>query len=106
MDASGVGVAGALLQNDQQLSTSGILLKHSHSFRKIRCYGKECLSMCFAFDRWDSLLYGKSDITVQTDHQPLESILKKFLNKALRRLQAMRVRLQRWSFVVNYEKGA
>ena len=48
----------------------------------------------------------KSDITVQTDHQPPESIFKKPLNKAPRRLQAMRTRLQRWSFEVKYKKGA
>ena len=53
-----------------------------------------------------SILYGKSDITVQTDHQPLESIFRKPLNKAPRRLQAMHMRLQRWSFVVKYRKGA
>ena len=47
----------------------------------------------------------KSDITVQTDHQPPESIFKKPLNKAPRRLQAMRMRLQRWSFEVKYKKG-
>ena len=62
--------------------------------------------MCLTFEKWDSLLYGKSDITVQTDHQPLESIFKKPLNKAPRRLQAMRMRLQRWSFEVKYKKGA
>ena len=50
--------------------------------------------------------YEKSDITVQTDHQPLESIFKKPLNKAPRRLQAMGMRLQRWSFEVKYKKGA
>ena len=43
---------------------------------------------------------------VETDLQTLETIFKKPLYKAPRRLQAMRMRLQRWSFVVNYKKGA
>ena len=75
-------------------STSGILLEHSNrNWTEIRCDWKKSLAICLAFEKWDSLLYGKSDITVQTDHQPLESIFKKPLNKAPRRLQAMRMRL-------------
>lgn len=73
---------------------------------KVTPVQNECLAICLAFEKWDSLLYGKSDITVQTDHQPLESIFKKPLNKSPRRLQAMGMRLQRWSFVVKYRKGA
>ena len=66
---------------------------------------KECLVICLAFEEWDSLLCGKSDVTVQTDHQPLKSNFKKPLKKAPRRLQAMRMRLQRWSFEVKYKIG-
>ena len=104
MDASGVGVGGALLQNDQPVAfCSNTLTETEQRYAVIE---KECLAICLAFEKWDSLLYGKSDITVQTDHQPLESIFKKPLNKAPRRLQAMRMRLQRWSFEVKYKKGA
>ena len=104
VDASGVGVGGALLQNDQPVAFySNTLTETEQRYAVIE---KECLAICLAFEKWDSLLYGKSDITVQTDHQPLESIFKKPLNKAPRRLQAMRMRLQRWSFEVKYKKGA
>ena len=104
VDASGVGVGGALLQNDQPVAFySNTLTETEQRYAVIE---KECLAICLAFEKWDSLLYGKSDITVQTDHQPLESIFKKALNKAPRRLQAMRMRLQRWSFEVKYKKGA
>ena len=98
VDASDVGVGGALLQNDQPVAFySNILTETEQRYAVIE---KECLAICLAFEKWDSLLYGKSDITVQTDHQPLDSIFKKPLNKAPRRLQAMRMRLQRWSFEV------
>lgn len=104
MDASGVGIGGTLLQNDQPVAFySNTLTETEQRYAVIE---KECLALCLAFEKWDSLLYGKSDITVETDHQPLESIFKKPLNKAPRRLQAMRMRLQRWSFVVKYKKGA
>ena len=103
VDASAVGVGGALLQNDQPVAFySNTLTATEQRYAVIE---KECLTICLAFDKWDSLLYGKSDITLQTDHQPLESISKKPLNKAPRRLQAMRMRLQRWSFVVSYKRG-
>ena len=103
MDASAVGVGGALLQNDQPVAFYSNTLTATE--QRCAVVEKECLAICLAFDKWDSLLYGKSDITVQTDHQPLESIFKKPLNKAPRRLQAMRMRLQQWSFVVSYKKG-
>jgi len=103
VDASGVGIGGALLQNDQPVAFySNTLTETEQRYAVIET---ECLAICLAFEKWDSLLYGKSDITVETDHQPLESIFKKPLNKAPRRLQAMRMRLQRWSFVVKYKKG-
>ena len=80
VNASGVGVGGALLQNDQPVAFfSNTLTETEQRYAVIE---KECLAICLAFEKWDSLLYGKSDITVQTDHQPLESIFKKPLNKA------------------------
>ena len=103
MDASGVGVGGALLQNDEPVAFySNTLTETEQRYAVIE---KECLSICLAFEKWGSLLYGKSDITVQSDHQPLESIFKKPLSKAPQRLQAMRMRLQRWSFEVKYKEG-
>ena len=40
-------------------------------------------------------LIAHADITVETDHQPLETIFKKPLYKAAQHLQAMHMRLQR-----------
>ena len=80
VDASGVGVGGALLQNDQPVAF--YLKTLTETEQRYAVIEKECLAICLAFKKWDSLLYGKSDITVQTDHQPLESIFKKPLNKS------------------------
>ena len=66
---------------------------------------KEGLAICNAFGKFDHWLYGKSDIEVHTDHQPLETICKKPLHKAPARLQKMLMRLQRYSFVIKYKKG-
>ena len=41
----------------------------------------------------------------ETDHQPLESICKKDLASAPKRLQRMLLRLQRYNIDVKYQKG-
>ena len=56
-------------------------------------------------EKWHHYLYGKQDITVHSDHQPLETILKKPLSRAPRRLQRMMLRLQNYHFTVQYKKG-
>lgn len=104
VDASAAGVGGALLQDNQPVAFySNTLTATPQRYAIIE---QECPAICLAFEKWDSLLYGKSDTTVERDHQILETIFKKPLYKAPRRLQAMRMRLQQWSFVVNYKKGA
>ena len=55
-------------------------------------------------DKWHQYLYGKHDITVHTDHQPLETIFKKPLSKAPRRLQRMMLKLKCYQFIVRYKK--
>lgn len=65
---------------------------------------KECLAIVAACDKWDLWLYGM-EVTVHTDHQPLETIFKKPLSTASRRLQKMMMRLQRYKLVIHYKKG-
>ena len=78
VDASGVGVGGALFQNDQPVTFYSYTLTETE--QRYAVIEKECLAICLAFEKWYSLLYGKSDITVQTDHQPLESISNRARN--------------------------
>ena len=66
---------------------------------------KSALQSSLAWDKWHQYLYGKRDITVHTDHQPLETIFKKPLSKAPRRLQRIMLKLQRYQFTVRYKKG-
>ena len=65
---------------------------------------KECLAIVSACDKWDPWIYGRK-VNVQTDHQPLETIFKKPLHSAPRRLQKMMMRLQRYNIRVTYKKG-
>ena len=65
---------------------------------------KECLAIVSACDKWDLWIYGRQ-VNVPTDHQPLETIFKKPLHAAPRRLQKMMMRLQRYNIKVSYKKG-
>ena len=67
---------------------------------------KECLAIVEAFNKFDQWLLGKSDITVHTDHQPLQSIFQKDLASSPKHLQNMMLFLQRYNFAVSYRKGS
>ena len=109
VDASKSGLGGALMQpNDEGLLqpvsyTSCSLNNSEKSYSQIE---KECLAICNTFIKYDQWLYGKRDITVHSDHQPLETIFKKPVNKAPARFQKMMMKLQRYSFNVVYKKGS
>ena len=79
VDASAVGVGGAPLQNDQPVAF--YLNTLTATEQRYAVIENECFAICLAFDKWDSLLYGTSDITVQTDLQPLESTFKNLSTK-------------------------
>ena len=59
----------------------------------------------FALDRFHTYVYGKR-ITVETDHKPLISIVKKALTSAPKRLQRMLLRLQSYDFELVYTPGS
>ena len=66
---------------------------------------KECLGIVAACDKLDLWLYGQA-VTVDMDHQPLETIFKKPLRSAPRRLQKMMLHLQRYRVNICYKKGS
>ena len=68
---SAAGVGGALQDNQPVEFYLNTLTATEQRYAIIE---KQCLAICLAFEKWDSLLYGKSDITVETNHQPLETI--------------------------------
>ena len=74
VDASAAGVGGALLQDNQPVALYSNTLTATE--QRYAIIEKECLAICLAFEKWDSVLHGKSDITVEIDHQPLETIFK------------------------------
>src|SRR5436190_21207643 len=86
-DASQFGLGSVLLQKGKHVSFASRTLSNSKIYY---CQlEKECLAVYFAFHRFHQYLAGKHDITVQTDHKPLEVIFKKPLLSVPKRLQSM-----------------
>ena len=54
-------------------------------------------------DRFDQYVFGR-EITVKTDHRPLEVILKKHLFAAPKCLQRMMMQLQEYNLIVVYKR--
>ena len=103
VDASEDEIGSALLQNDQPVCfTSHTLNSTEKNYAQIE---KEFLAIVSCMEKWHQYLYGRHDITVPTDYQPLETIFKKPLCEAPRRLPRMMLKLQRYQFSVRYKKG-
>ena len=65
---------------------------------------KELLAIVFAMERFHTYVYGRK-VSVETDHKPLISIIKKPLTSAPKRLQRMLLSLQCYEFELEYRPG-
>lgn len=102
-DASEKGLGACLLQNGQPVAyASRSLTSMEQQYAQIE---KETLAIVFGTQKFDQYVYGRKT-KVQTDHKPLESIFKKSILSAPKRLQRMMLRLQRYDLDVSYKKGA
>jgi len=103
-DASSSGLGCTLLHNGQPVAFASRSL--SPSEQNYCQMEKECLAIVFSCERFDQYLFGRSNITVETDHKPLISIFKKPLIKAPKRLQLMMLKLQKYELNVTYKPGS
>ena len=94
-DASKKGLGAALLQNGKPIADT------EQRYAQIE---KEMLAIVFALEKFNQYAYGRH-VRIQSDHKPLESILKKALACVPRRLQGMMMRLQKYDYEVRYERG-
>ena len=101
-DASESGLGAIILQEGQPVAfTSRALTSTDRNYAQIE---KELLSIVHGCKRFDQYVYGRPS-TVQTDHKPLESIFKKSLLLAPKRLQRMLLQLLRYSLNIVYKPG-
>ena len=101
-DASKSGLGAVILQEGQPIAfSSRALTSNERNYAQIE---KELLSIVHGCTRFNQYVYGRP-VTVQTDHKPLESIFKKSLLSAPKRLQRMLLQLQRYSLNIVYKPG-
>ena len=101
-DASQHGLGAVCLQNGRPVAFASRALTETESrYAQIE---KELLALVYACTKFHHYIYGRA-VTVETDHQPLVTILKKPLHTASARLQRMMLRLQRYNLDVIYKRG-
>jgi transposase InsO family protein len=102
VDASKYGLGAALLQEGKPVAfASKSLNATEENYAQIE---KELYAILFGCRRFHQYLYGHQ-VTVQSDHKPLESIMKKPLSVAPPRLQRMLLQLQKYDIEVVHVPG-
>lgn len=103
VDASSVALGAALLQGGRPVEFASLTLTDTQTrYAQIE---KEMLAIVFAVERFRQYIYGRSDVTVQTDHKPLEALFSKPLVSVPARLQRMMMRVQGFDIKVVYTPG-
>jgi hypothetical protein len=101
-DASKSGIGAACMQNDRPVAyASRAMTETEQRYAQIE---KELLAVTFACKKFHDYIYGKR-VMVETDHQPLITILKKPIHAAPARLQKMIMQLQRYNIDLVYRPG-
>ena len=102
-DSSQFGLGAVLLQKGQPVAfASRALTATEQRYVQIE---KECLAIVFACEKFHQYIFGREEVTVQSDHKPLEAIFKKPLEAAPARLQRMLLFLQKYRLCVKYVQG-
>lgn len=101
-DASDTGLGAALVQMGKPIAfASRALTQTERGYAQIE---KEFLAMIFSLEKFHQYTYGRR-VTVQSDHKPLENIVRKPLLSAPKRLQRMMMRIQKYDVDVVYLPG-
>ena len=94
VDSSSYSLGACLLQNDKPVVFTFRGLSKSE-----KNYGqseKEMLAIACGCEKFHDYIYGRSDITVETDHKLLEALYKKLIGSAPPRIQRMMLRIQKY----------
>ena len=102
-DASQSGLGATLMQFGQPVAYASRALTEAETrYAQIE---KELLAIVFACEHFEYYIYGRDVVNIETDHEPLVSIVLKPLHKAPSRLQRMLLRLQRYNLKLRYKEG-
>ena len=101
VDSSKNGIGAVLLQNGRPIEyASRALSVREETWAQIE---KET-AIVYGLERFDQYTYGRT-VTVCNDHKPLDMILRKPLSHGPKRLQALIMRLNRFSTTFQYVPG-
>ncbi|KAK7912921.1 hypothetical protein WMY93_013132 [Mugilogobius chulae] len=102
VDASKHGLGAVLMQEGRPIAyASKSLTPTEVNYAQIE---KELFAVLFGCKRFHTYIYGRQ-IVVESDHKPLESILKKPISCAPARLQRMLLQLQRYDIQIVHRPG-
>ena len=103
VDASCKGLGAAAIQDGAVIAyASRALTPTEQRYAQIE---KEMLAVVYGCTKFHKLVYGKNDVTVESDHKPLETLLKKPMCAAPMRIQRMRLKLEPYTFNLIHISG-
>ena len=101
-DSSMSGLGACLMQDKHPVAyASRALTPTETNYAQIE---KELLAIVFGVEQFEGYVHGRK-IFIDTDHKPLESIMKKSLLSAPKRLQRVLLRLQKFALEVSDRQG-
>lgn len=101
VDVSQNGVGAAIFQNGKPVAFASKAFNESEKYAQIE---KELYAISFGCTRFHNYLYHQ-EFTVESDHKPLEAIMKKPLYATPPRLQCMLLHLQKYRLNIVYIPG-
>jgi hypothetical protein len=102
-DASSTGLGACLMQKSQPMAYASRALSDAETrYAQIE---RELLAIVYAVEQFHLYIYGR-EVEVESDHRPLETIVRKPIQKASPRLQLMLLRLLRYKLAVKYVPGS
>ena len=103
VDASSKEIGAVIFQVDEPVAyASKSLTTSQQNYAQIE---KEMLAIVFGCTKFHAYIYGLPGARVETDHKPLENILRKPLHQAPLRLQTMIKSLQEYPITAYYKPG-
>lgn len=103
VDASTKGVGAVLFQGGRPVHyASRGLTPAEKNYGQIE---KEMLAIKYGCEKFHDYIYGRNDVTVETDHKPLEFLYRKSLVTAPPRIQRMMLKLLKYTFKVVWIEG-
>lgn len=103
VDASSYACGGVLMQNDKPIAyCAKSFTKTEMGYSQLE---KEANAILVACKKFHSYIWGCKDLTIESDHKPLETIFKKPLTEAPPRLQRMFYQILPYNPKIIYKKG-